>query len=75
VFWTSEDIEVAQVFARANPAGAEGAIVRIRLQVGIKAAMRAGILKPVQLGYKVTNWLGFNKLAQYDIAEMVGEEP
>ena len=76
VFWTTEDIELARIFARANPGlSNEQAVVRIRLQGGIKAAQRAGILEPAEVGYQVTNWGGFNRIAEYDIAEIIGEEP
>lgn len=76
VFWTTSDIKLARIFARANPAlSNETAVVRIRLQGGIKAAIKAGILKPTEVGYQVTNWAAFNGIAEFEIAEMLGEEP
>ena len=76
VFWTTSDIKLARIFARANPAlSNETAVVRIRLQGGIKAAIKAGILKPTEVGYQVTNWAAFNGIAEFEMAEMLGEEP
>jgi RHS repeat-associated protein len=67
-FWTTTSRSDAELFAKANPAGGEPAVVGIRLAGGIEKAVANGIIKPVKGlrgAYTVENWSAFDRIATY----------
>lgn len=69
-FYTTTDRGTAELFAQANAAGGEPAVVGIHLPGGLDAAVERGVISP--LGgfpgtYGVNDWELFNELATFGI--------
>ncbi|MFI9386343.1 hypothetical protein [Kutzneria sp. NPDC052558] len=76
VFWTTTNQADAELFAQVNPALSENTgVVGIRIQGGIEAGVRSGVLQEVpQLpgAFTVADWAGLNKIATYELVSSTG---
>ena len=71
VFWTTTNKSDAEIFATVNPSLSESTgVVGIRLQGGIEAGLRSGILQEVPElpgAYTVSDWEGRNNMATFEM--------
>ncbi|MEY9933966.1 RHS repeat-associated protein [Catenulispora sp. GP43] len=71
VFWTTTNKSDAEIFATVNPSLSESTgVVGIRLQGGIEAGIRSGILQEVPElpgAYTVSDWEGLNSMATFEL--------
>jgi hypothetical protein len=72
VFYATTDLETARVFAAANPAAGQPAVVGIRLRSSLAASVERGIVSEVERfpgTHAVEDWEAFNELADFEVVE------